>query len=140
MSKAWTAAASTALALALGAGVSAAHDTNAGGGVTDLVAERFQGNPNAATEIHGRVNSKRASCERSRRVSAYHDVLPPGPGPEDFLLGSGFTNKDGEFSLGTTFQPDKVYVVVAKRTLRGGDHRHKCRAIASGTVPVGSYK
>lgn len=134
MNKAMIAATVSALALAVG--LSPAHGSKGGTQVADLVAERFQGDPNAPTVISGRVVSKRAACEKARRVDAYHDVLPPGPGAEDFHLGSDTTDKDGRFSISTPFVPDQVYVVVSRKKTK----RLKCKAAASKTVPVGSYK
>jgi hypothetical protein len=137
MTKALTAAA--VLALAMTAGVSSAGQSKEGTRVSELVAERFQGNPSAPVEISGRVASKEDACERGRVVTAYHDVLPAGPGPEDFRLGSDLSDKNGEFALSTQFNPDKVYVTVSKAKRKADGERVKCKATASKTVPVGSY-
>jgi hypothetical protein len=139
MKKGFVVAIATGMAFVLTAGPGSAHDTTTDTAVHDLVAERFQGNPMAPTEISGQVASKR-SCRRGRRVTAFHDVLPEGPGQEDFNLGSDVTDKDGKFSLVTPFAPDRVYVVVEGRVKRGRGHRHKCEGHTSQTVPVGAYK
>jgi hypothetical protein len=66
-------------------------------------------------DIRGRVTSSPASCKRNRVVRVYHDVVPPGPGPEDFLLGDTRTNRKGNWRLSSSFLPDKVYARVLRR-------------------------
>lgn len=139
MKKTLVAAALTAgMAFALAAGSSSAHNSSAQTGVEDLTAEMFQGRP--PTEISGKLSSKNRRCKRGRRVTAYHDVPPDGPGPEDFPLGSDLTDDSGEFGFTTQFAPDKVYVVVEPRVSEGKGHRHRCKRRTSKTVPVGAYK
>jgi hypothetical protein len=79
-------------------------------------------------DIKGTVSSRKASCEKGRRVSVYHDVAPPGPSDMDFLLGETTTNENGKWRLGSTFLPDKVYAVVAGKK--------KCKQDKSKTETV----
>jgi hypothetical protein len=136
MKKGFVFAIAAGMALALAPGIGSANQGSTD--VVELVAERFQGTPNAPTEISGRVVAKSARCERGRRVVAFHDVLPLGPGQEDFRLGEDTTDHRGEFRLTTQFAPDKVYVVVEPK--KGKGHRPKCKPHTSETVDAGAYK
>lgn len=78
--------------------------------------------------VRGKVASDAASCEKGRTVKVFHDVAPPGPSSEDFLLGTVRTNRYGKWRLTTPHAPDKVYA-----TVRGNDG---CRADTSPTRTV----
>jgi hypothetical protein len=72
-------------------------------------------------DIRGKVTSRRARCEKNRRVSVYHDVPPPGPSSQDFKLGKTTTNDKGKWRLSSVYLPDKVYAVVKKNRRCKGD-------------------
>lgn len=100
-----------------GATDGASADEKSGSTVVVTDAEAVPG----GTDIKGKVKSGKSKCKKNRKVSVYHDVAPPGPGPEDFLLGSTRTNDRGRWAVNTVFAPDKVYAVVKKNKSCKGD-------------------
>jgi hypothetical protein len=79
-------------------------------------------------DVRGTVSSRRARCEKNRKVAVYHDTPPPGSDSRDFKLGETTTNDKGKWRLSSTELPDKVYASLKSN--------RRCRGDVSSTEKV----
>jgi hypothetical protein len=114
-----------AAVLLLAATVGVASAANKAGSKVEIT--RATGDEDGV-DIRGNVSSRRARCEKNRKVAVYHDVPPPGPSGNDFKLGETTTNDKGKWRLNSSFQPDKVYAFVKSN--------RRCKSDVSATEKV----
>jgi hypothetical protein len=114
-----------AATLMLAAAVGVASAANKAGSKIEIT--RATGDQDGV-DIRGNVSSRRARCEKNRKVAVYHDVPPPGPSGRDFKLGETTTNDKGKWRLSSSFQPDKVYAFVRSN--------RRCKSDVSPTEKV----
>jgi hypothetical protein len=79
-------------------------------------------------QVRGKVTSAKDRCLKNRRVRVYHDVAPPGPSAQDFMIGETRTADNGKWDVASVALPDKVYAVVKKNK--------RCKGDTSDTVDV----
>jgi basic membrane lipoprotein Med (substrate-binding protein (PBP1-ABC) superfamily) len=111
--------------LAIGAvGASGADSTKT------KVTIHFNGGSGDYGKFYGRVKSKKAACERHRKVV----VKRKQPG-KDAKYGSTFSDNDGRWEISATspVTPGKYYAVAKKKVLNNG---HVCKKGRSGTITV----
>jgi hypothetical protein len=75
-----------------------------------------------STIYDGFVESNRAACERRRTVVVFHDQNRNGVDKSDYRIGSGKTDREGDYEVEGSQAPkgDRIVAQLKQRTLADG--------------------
>jgi hypothetical protein len=81
----------------------------------------------------GQVSSPEPDCVRGRKAVVFRQRRG-----RDARIGADRTSRTGQWTIERSNVPGgRYYLKVAKKRLRGGGHRHTCKAHRSSTLPMG---